>query len=97
MSRPACRPAPLGSRHIRRLNRRRPCHRKPKGRVGWGHRSGTTSELRQFRSLAALLLQRVEIDFDGILDRIERIRIPDSFERSLIWGKDGKIKVEFKR
>ncbi|MEM1448848.1 MAG: S41 family peptidase [Planctomycetota bacterium] len=32
----------------------------------------------------------VTIDFDGILDRIDRIRIPDSFERGLIWGKDGK-------
>ena len=32
----------------------------------------------------------VRIDFDGILDRIERITIPNSTERGLIWGEDGK-------
>ena len=32
----------------------------------------------------------VEIDFDGIGDRIERFRNSESFERGLIWFEDGK-------
>ena len=31
----------------------------------------------------------VTIDFDGIFDRVERIRINDSFESGLIWIEDG--------
>ncbi len=31
----------------------------------------------------------IAIDFDGILDRISRIRIPDSFESDLVWFDDG--------
>lgn len=31
----------------------------------------------------------VQIDFDGLLDRVSRIRVPDSFEGSLIWFEDG--------
>jgi tricorn protease len=32
----------------------------------------------------------VQIDFDGIHDRIARISIADSYERSLVWSEDGK-------
>lgn len=31
----------------------------------------------------------VAIDFDGILDRVSRIRVPDSFEGGLTWFDDG--------
>lgn len=31
----------------------------------------------------------VKIDFDGILDRVQRLRYPDSMETSLIWIGDG--------
>ncbi len=32
----------------------------------------------------------IEIDFDGLEDRIQRISIPDSRERGLFWSHDGK-------
>ncbi len=31
----------------------------------------------------------VQIDFDGIFDRVDRLRYADSFERALIWHGDG--------
>ena len=31
----------------------------------------------------------VKVDFDGILDRVDRLRYSDSFERALIWFGDG--------
>ncbi len=31
---------------------------------------------------------KVTIDFDGLLDRIERLRYPDTFESNLIWAGD---------
>jgi tricorn protease len=33
--------------------------------------------------------EKVVIDFDGIFDRVERLRYPDSFETGLIWIDDG--------
>ncbi len=33
---------------------------------------------------------KVTIDFDGLLDRVQRIRIPDTFESGLIWLNGGK-------
>ena len=54
---------------------------------------------------------KVQVDFEGILDRVDRLRYSDSFERGLIWygdgsklafsgsidGKNGFYSVEFPR